>query len=419
MMTLFNVTLNLMVISLLLVLLVPMNARAVNKNYDMNQSDALIQYDIDLIDVELNNTFNKLRQIQDEREVISRFSGVAVSWFNRLRDNRAQIQKRRGEANNDLAGNPINIEIKRLEQELDSIENLNGGGVTSYSGLVVYTITDLYSEFSRTGEVAVSLNSEYRKLDNHVLDLNVKRNGLVADLEARGAGKKERLEQYNNELEGLEENYKLNNKLVNSESKWVWLSGNTISWGAPDVLHRNTIIAIITESYKKELKQSEQPFSQAELVSRIKRAQDISNKVKEELRNEGLHTLWQQIQDLKQRIAQLEPQIITLDLNGCWMLTVAKFSSQITVNQDNHGWYRGILTVKNKLRHYQQGQQIFEVQRTSESGNMYRGTDFSYTNDGYATSNPLTITMHSSGNSLTYSTKESDGVSSYQMHSCQ
>lgn len=376
---------------------------------DKNQ----IQEKIAQIDADLTHARNRMLQIQNNRETIANFSEQAFVWFDKLTRNKMRIKELKAKVRNNLEANPINIEIRELGQKQKNILQLNGRSIKGYSGRTLKSINELRSEFNNTAYTASELNVEYKRLVKSVHTLNMTRDNLVVQLGTDNNALQTRLTGYKNDIDGLEETYSELQKLINREDVWCLpLYGDLLG---VNILPRKVLIKIIAEKY---FKHAEKPYNPSELASRIKKAEVESDLAKKLLKNKGLPGIEQKIVELKQKISSIQSQLNEFNLAGCWLLTLGRYTSQIDISQYGQGRYRGILTRKNKLRHYRQGQKVLEISHQSKSGNVYKGFDHSYNDEGSKVVNPLTITVHSNGNFLTYRTIEKDGPSSIQLHRC-
>lgn len=115
-----------------------------------------------------------------------------------------------------------------------------------------------------------------------------------------------------------------------------------------------------------------------------------------------LPKLQQKIDTLKKKLDTLKVAIAKLE--GCWLLTTGRSTSTIDVYLDEDNFYHGIL-IKNKLKYYRDGSEIFKVKR--QTHDTFKGDENSFNKDGYPRKNNLTIKVHRNGNFLTYTSDAS------------
>lgn len=361
----------------------------------------LLQKDITRIDIELNDKVIQRENLLKELNKISDFSAVARSWFSKISQKNAEIKRLEATANNKYENNPVNVEIRKQKKELESLNKLDGNTIVSYSNKSCKTVKHLLNEFHSAADKSKNINQELAKLNKEInkqLDEHDTKSNYLDVVQGDIEDHKKNIR---NEIKFYEEEYDYLYNLAHNQNSWILMDPIL---GEPIIVDKGLFLRYISQEYLKDIRISAE-YDQAQFATYLKKRQndayEQTKAMQYDIKNR-LPKLQQKIDTLKKKLDTLKVAIAKLE--GCWLLTTGRSTSTIDVYLDEDNFYHGIL-IKNKLKHYRDGSEIFKVKR--QTHDTFKGDENSFNKDGYPRKNNLTIKVHRNGNFLTYTSDAS------------
>lgn len=368
-----------------------------------------LQNKISAIEMNLNDKIIERENLLKKLNKISNFSAVARSWFSKVSQKEAELKGLIKRKRNDFENNPVVKDIKKRKKELQALEKLNGNTVISHSNKRCTTLKQLFNEFYSAADKSKKLNTDLATL-NKEIKKKIKEHDLKSNY----------LETLNGSIEDQKQNIRSKIDFYKKEYDYLYnLAYDTNSWimmdpmlGEPIIVDKGVFLRFISQEYLKNIRISADydPVEFAKYVKkRQKQASEQTKAFQTAIKKYQLPDFQQEIDNLNKKLNGLKVSIS--ELQGCWLFTVGRSTSMIDIYRDRDNFYHGVL-VKNKLKYYKNGSEIFKVKR--QTHDTFKGYENTFTRTGTPIKNNLIIKVHKNGSFLTY---RSDA--STTMHRCR
>lgn len=358
-----------------------------------------VDSEINDIDIKINEIEATIDRNRAEVKAISVFTDLAQDWFARLNTVERQIRAKEKEKEGqhyESGQQRVEKQLVQLRAQRDAIKRLNDEFLQGYSGLPLSTIDDLRKEFNSATQIATDLQKETADKERKLQTLRDDRQ----ELSTRSPTPQLVNEGDVRELKRLRKDYQFYADIVNNDKIWCVTNPLVQSLVAfPLYFNRTTFFDNITQAYLREIMANNQPYSSAELSSRIKEAKHGSDEAKRIIRETVLPDMLAQIKELEKKVGSIAKLV---DPTGCWMLRLSEVSTLRVSGSDRNG-YRGVVEI-NKLRYFSTGETVFIVERIDGSNNTFQGTEYAYSDHGDATR--LTLRLAVTGNQMSYTTQD-------------
>jgi len=358
--------------------------------------------DIARMDAAIDRVLIRQRANRQARGLIDDFASAASAWFQSIDHNGkeiADIQRQIRERNySTMNDSQLHSALQNLQNERAAIVSPPGGRMVE--GRRYESLQQLQNAMSPKANELIALNKEYDTLSRELRTLDAERDRLVDAQRAHNALDKKLLNE-------LKTRYNETAKDMNDKEKWcersyVFLENKAIP-GPAICTDRRLMLLAIVDAYKKKLKKTGGPVDRQALASLIKGAQEISNEVKQAMRQEilpGLKGKITRLQALQKK--QNRPMV---ELAGCWLLLQPGGGGQpavLNITRNQAGDYLATISNSGWIG-LPGGHILFSVARINE--NTFDGTEYSIINKR-GTQTALRVVVGRTRKSASYRTRD-------------